>query len=77
MQRKTRTVVTVVPCLFFLQRLHEAHSRATVPYVHHNALYRCMLVLFFFLIKSEQKIYTAFVLIKNPTMIYSDKNHNS
>lgn len=26
-QRETRTVVTVVPCLFFLQWLHKAHSK--------------------------------------------------
>lgn len=72
---ETHTVVTVVPCLCFLQRLHKAHSRGTAPYMHHNALYRWMLVTFFFRTKSdhstvlavtdgEVKINMALVLIR-------------
>lgn len=51
-QRESRTVVTVVPCLCSLQQLHREHCRSTAPYTHHNALYRCMLVTFFYLTKS-------------------------
>lgn len=61
-------------CVFFSGFTRHI-AGATIPYMHHNALYRCMLVTVFFLTKSdrstflavadgEQKICMAFVLIK-------------
>ena len=71
-QRETRTVVTVVPCLFFSSAGFTRHiAGSAVPYMHHNALYRCMLVTFFF---PEQNIYVALVLVgKSCNGSYSHK----
>ena len=43
MWTETRIVVTILPCLCFLQ-LYKAQSRATAPEMPHNALYRYILV---------------------------------
>lgn len=70
-QRETRTVVTVVPCLFFSSAgFTRLIAGSAVPYMHHNALYRCMLVTFFFL----SKTYTWLLSwLENPAIVYSHK----
>lgn len=56
-----------------LQWLHEAHSSGAVPFMHHDALYRCMLVTVFCMTISRNWICMALLLIR--TYMYCNDLH--